>query len=489
MLEHILPASLFGRLVIVLLAGLLPAQLFSSALQFQSWQQQVAQAKGLHLAQHIVNSVKTLESVAATERPLIIRALNSPRLRIFLSAAPGPAQCIPASEIPDYARSFHDFLNDAFEQNHTFCMMAADAGEIPAPSAVIVSQDPDYINRFQWYGRTFLVETQLQDGTWLGVEHRTGSDHALSWPLRLLLTLGLMMTVVITLSLLAVRHLTRPLHLLAQAASDLGRDIEQPPLAVQGPLEVRRAAQAFNTMKARLQRFIKDRARFLSAISHDLKTPVTRLRLRAEMLDDEKIRHALIKDLDEMQEMISATMDFMRGAENPECAQMMDLCALLESIQGDQEAMGHTVKINGDSIPPCPVRPLAFKRCLENLIGNGVKYGESVDITIERQEDDILIHIVDHGPGIPEDKLETVFEPFYRLESSRNRDTGGNGLGLSIARNIARAHGGDLLLLNSPGGGLEALLSLPCLTTEDRRYEETNCGGEDQDVPDYDDGR
>ena len=297
-----------------------------------------------------------------------------------------------------------------------------------------------------------------------------------------------MLTVVITLSLLAVRHLTRPLHLLAQAASDLGRDIEQPPLAVQGPLEVRRAAQAFNTMKARLQRFIRDRARFLSAISHDLKTPVTRLRLRAEMLDDEKIRHAFIKDLDEMQEMISATMDFMRGAENPESAQMMDLCALLESIQGDQEAMGHAVTINGDSIPPCPVRPLAFKRCLENLIGNGIKYGESVDITIERQEDDILIHIVDHGPGIPEDKLETVFEPFYRLESSRNRDTGGNGLGLSIARNIARAHGGDLLLLNSPGGGLEALLSLPCLNTEDRRYRKTYCGVEDQDVPDYDDG-
>lgn len=148
---------------------------------------------------------------------------------------------------------------------------------------------------------------------------------------------------------------------------------------------------------------------------------------------------------------------------------------LLESIQGDQEAMGHAVEISGDPIPPCPVRPLAFKRCLENLIGNGVKYGESVDITVEREQDDILIHIVDHGPGIPEDELETVFEPFYRLESSRNRDTGGNGLGLSIAR-------------NSPGGGVETLLSLPCLTTEDRRYGETHCGGEDQVVPDYDAG-
>jgi signal transduction histidine kinase len=171
-------------------------------------------------------------------------------------------------------------------------------------------------------------------------------------------------------------------------------------------------------------------------------------------------------------------MDFMRGVENPENVQMMDLCALLESIQGNQEAIGHVVTVTGDTIPPCPVRPLAMKRCLENLIGNGVKYGEAVDITVERQEDEILIRIADHGPGIPDDKLETVFEPFYRLESSRNRDTGGHGLGLSIARNIVRAHGGDLHLQNSPGGGLEAVLSLPCAVTEDRRYGGTNCRGD-----------
>jgi signal transduction histidine kinase len=489
MFERMLPASLFGRLVFVLLAGLLPALLFSSAVQYQSWQQQIAQEKGLHLAQHIVNSVQTLESFPATEQPLVIRALNSPRLRIFLSPAPAPAQCVPNSPIPDFAQGFHDFLSYAFEQKHEFCMMVADAEEIPAPSAAIASQDPDYINRFQWFGRTFLVETQLQDGTWLGVEHRTGSGHALSWPLRLLLTLGVMLAVVISLSLLAVRHLTRPLNLLARAASHLGRDIDYPPLAEKGPLEVRRAAQAFNIMKARLQRYIKDRARLLGAISHDLKTPVTRLRLRAEMLEDEELRGAFIKDLDEMQEMISATMDFMRGAENPENVQMMDLCALLESIQGNQEAIGHAVTINGDFIPPCPVRPLAMKRCLENLIVNGVKYGEAVDISVERQKDEIFIRIADHGPGIPDEKLETVFEPFYRLESSRNRDTGGHGLGLSIARNIARAHGGDLHLRNLPGGGLEAVLRLPCAVAEDRRYGGTKCRSKDEHVPDYEDER
>jgi signal transduction histidine kinase len=489
MLDRILPASLFGRLVIVLLAGLIPAVLFSSALQYQSWQQQVAHAKGLHLAQHIVNSVKTMESFPAAERPLVAKALNSPRLRIFLSPAPGPAQCKTGSSTAEFARGFRDYLDYAFEQQHAFCIMVADAGEIPTPSGAIAAQDPDYINRFQWFGRTFLVETQLRDGTWLGVEHRTGAADVLSWPLRLLLTVGLMLAVVITLSLLAVRHLTRPLHLLARAASHLGRDIEHPPLAEKGPVEVRRAAQAFNTMKARLQRYVKDRARILSAISHDLKTPVTRLRLRAEMLEDAELRGAFVNDLDEMQEMISATLDFMRGVENPESVQMMDLCALLESIQGDHEALGHHVTINGDAIPPCPVRPIAMKRCLENLIGNGVKYGDAVDIVVERQQDDIVIRIADHGPGIPEDKLETVFEPFYRLESSRNRDTGGNGLGLSIARNIARAHGGDLHLRNAASGGLEAALSLPCAVTEDRRDGKTSCGSQDANTSVYGDGR
>jgi signal transduction histidine kinase len=267
----------------------------------------------------------------------------------------------------------------------------------------------------------------------------------------------------------------------------LGRDIDHPPLNEEGPQEVRRAAQAFNTMKARLQRYIKDRARILSAISHDLKTPVTRLRLRAEMLEDEPLRDAFVHDLDEMQEMISATLDFMRGAENPESVQMMDLCSLLESIQGDHEAMGHTIKINGTSLPPCPVRPLALKRCLENLIGNGIKYGGSVEISVEAHDDDILIRISDCGPGIPEDRLETVFEPFYRLERSRNRDTGGNGLGLSIARNIARAHGGDLYLRNLSDSGLEALLTLPCAVKEERCYGKTQCGGEDEYAVDHED--
>jgi signal transduction histidine kinase len=286
-------------------------------------------------------------------------------------------------------------------------------------------------------------------------------EEVIAWPARLLLILLVLLVSVAVLAALAVRALTRPLAVLADAASELGRDIRRPPLAESGPLEVRRAAHAFNTMQERLIRYIEDRNRILAALSHDLKTPITRLRLRTELLDDAPLREKFLADLDDMQRMAQASLDFLRGGEDSEAIAPVDINALLESLQEDAEDVGHEVGITGAVRQPLRCRPLALKRCLANLVDNALKYGQRVEIAVTDTQTRLTLTIRDRGPGIPETELEKVFEPFYRLESSRSRDTGGTGLGLSIARNIARAHGGELTLRNHPQGGLEAVLELP----------------------------
>jgi signal transduction histidine kinase len=266
---------------------------------------------------------------------------------------------------------------------------------------------------------------------------------------------------VLVLSLIAVRWLTRPLAALATAAEALGENIDRPPLAESGPLEVQRAARAFNTMQQRLARFIADRARVFTAMSHDLKTPITRMRLRTEMLEDEALRAKFERDLEQMEAMVTQTLDFMRDTSRREEVQRVDVMALLETLQTDYQDAGSTVSIEGRTAEPCPARPLALRRCLGNLLDNAIRYGERAAITVKDEAHCLTITVRDEGPGIPEGDLEQAFEPFFRGEASRSRETGGTGLGLGIARNIARAHGGDLVLRNRPGGGLEAVLSLP----------------------------
>jgi len=289
------------------------------------------------------------------------------------------------------------------------------------------------------------------------------SPQATAMPLRLALTLLILLGTVIALSLIAVRWVTGPLSALATAAEKLGEDINRAPLPETGPSEAQRAARAFNTMQRRLARFIADRTRIFTAMSHDLKTPITRLRLRAEMLDDATLRSKFAKDLEEMESMVTQTLDFMRDANTQETVQRVDVMALLESMQTDYQDTGSRVEIEGSVALPYPGRPLALRRCLTNLVDNAIRYGGRAAIRLEDSADTLTIRILDDGPGIQEDELEQAFEPFFRSEASRSRETGGTGLGLGIARNIARAHGGDLALRNRPEGGLEATLTLPCI--------------------------
>ena len=277
----------------------------------------------------------------------------------------------------------------------------------------------------------------------------------------------LLMTVAAAgLTLWAVRRLTAPVSTLAAAAEALGRDVNAPPLPEDGPSEVATAAAAFNTMAARIRRFVQDRTDLLTAIGHDLRTPITRLKLRAEFVEDEEQRNKMLADLEELEAMVSATLAFGRDAQTAEPVSAIDLAELLRTILDEAgDAWPDLVdKLSYEGPPHLTMRarPLGMKRALSNLVSNAISYGGSARIRLIPPHDGMLvIEVEDAGPGIPPGELERVFEPFHRGEPSRNRETGGVGLGLPIARNIFRAHGGDVSLANRPMGGVKAAVTLP----------------------------
>ena len=258
-----------------------------------------------------------------------------------------------------------------------------------------------------------------------------------------------------------VHKTTKPLSVFASAAERLGMDVHAEPLPESGPSEVVRAAHAFNTMQMRIKRFIKDRTQMLAAISHDLRTPITRLRLRAEFIDDDAQRTKILSDLDEMEAMIAATLTFARDDAATEKSESVDVAAVIAAVCSDQRAAGRDVSYNGPDSLGFIARDLALKRAIYNFIDNGVKYGKCARVNLSTSDRELLILIDDDGPGIPLADRERVFAPFIRLESSRSRETGGAGLGLTIARNAVRSMGGDVEIFNRPEGGLRVRVTLP----------------------------
>lgn len=311
------------------------------------------------------------------------------------------------------------------------------------------------------FARTYVSQVKLGDGTVVTFHHLLPLPST-SLPYRLIALLGLLGLSTTALSVWAVRRLTRPLVQFANAAEGLAKNLNQPPMAESGPLEVRRAVRAFNTMQASLARMIATRAQALSAVSHDLRLPITRLRLRLEADVPEAARERMKRDLDEMDGMIGHTLDYLRAGSDTEPRRPVNLDALLDGVIEDMEELGARVERSGRCRAPLPARPHALRRCIANLLDNARFYGGGlIRVAVEDDGGEVAICIVDDGPGIPQAELEKVFEPYFRIEASRARHTGGTGLGLPIARAIAEAHGGTLSLASKPGGGVSATLSLP----------------------------
>lgn len=262
----------------------------------------------------------------------------------------------------------------------------------------------------------------------------------------------------------AAHRMTRPLRQFAHAADRLGMDVHAPPLPEKGSRELRRATRAFNLMQERIRRFIDDRTQMFAAISHDLRTSLTRLRLRSEFIEDEEQKSKALADLDEMEQMLSETLAFARDDSKTEATTRFDLGQLLQSLGDDLADMGHTASYEGPVHAIFEGRPVALRRAFSNLANNAIAYGNEVTIALKSSDEGFLVEFCDRGPGIPENQRERVFAPFFRLETSRNRETGGTGLGLSVSRNIARQHGGDVVLADRDGGGLIVRVVLPMIS-------------------------
>ncbi|MFJ4544814.1 sensor histidine kinase [Pseudomonas sp. NPDC088885] len=254
--------------------------------------------------------------------------------------------------------------------------------------------------------------------------------------------------------------LTRPIQRLSDAAERLSENLDSPPLDESGPKEARQAAHTFNLMQQRIREQVQQRARMLGAVSHDLRTPLSRLKLRLENISDEKLQGQMRQDLDDMIGMLDATLTYLHEQRTSEALQLMDVQALVESLCENAQDQGADVQVSGHCAP-LPVQPMALRSCLNNLMDNALRYAGQARIELQDQREQLLIHVIDHGPGIAADKREAVFEPFYRLEGSRNRNSGGVGLGMTIAREAAQRLGGQLNLEETPGGGLTAIIRLP----------------------------
>lgn len=306
----------------------------------------------------------------------------------------------------------------------------------------------------------FTLGVQRADGAWLHIRPRNQRSAwgALLWPLLSLSAAGI---VVAGVSIWWSRRLMAPLGRLTEAAQRLGLERLPTHLGEDGPPELRSIARAFNEMSTRLTRFVSDRTQMVAAISHDLRTPLTRLRLRAEDMADPGLRERLLRDVNDMEVMIEATLSFARQESDSEPSRLVDLAVLLQSLCDDRADAGEDAVYEGPLHLTLRCQPVALKRALDNLIGNACQHGSLARVTLAEEGDAVLVRIADAGPGIPPERVEEAFAPFRRLEASRNRATGGVGLGLSVARTIVRAHGGDVTLENRPVGGLLATVRLP----------------------------
>lgn len=475
LLARLRPRSLAAQLTLLLLAALVGAQAVSTVVFLQNRRSAIEVAVREQILGRTAALVRLLEDTPPTLHQRILETAGSPRLAYSIAAAPALTMNAPPRDEPELA----SLLAEAFGgrevriavgerdwrprrfRDHDRGRVGNHAGEHagnragpdgddrppppPAPPPLRVA--------------TASLSVALGPGRWLNVEGQLPSPIFWAWPS--MVSTAITAVAVLVAAGFAVRRITRPLRRLADAADRLGRGEDVPPLPEDGPEEARRTTHAFNAMQGRVRRFVADRTRMIAAMSHDLRTPLTSLRLRAEFVDDDETREKMIATIDEMSRMTEATLAFARDDARDEAARRTDVAALVRAIVDDFADMGADVVADGPDRLDMTVRPSALRRALRNLVENALRYGVRARVTLARGPRETVITVDDDGPGIPADRIDEVFEPFTRLETSRNAETGGVGLGLSTARSIVRAHGGEITLTNREGGGLTATVRLP----------------------------
>ncbi|KAE9644839.1 ATP-binding protein [Pseudomonas sp. PB103] len=441
MIRRLLPGDTLSRRIALTIVAAMLASLALNALFVQVagiWARPPIERTGL--LEQIAATSRVIEAAPVSLRPQLADAASSAMLQVSWKAQ----------------RADFDLPNDG---------VRVEASRVPVLQQLLGGDRKiEAFNPDDWPRNNprahYAALVQLADGSWLSFippERSWGLE--LGTRIAIIIALGLIATFLV--AWIATRQLANPLQRFSRAARRFGTDLRAPPIKIEGPHEIRQAIVAFNTMQAQIQHFIAERTHMLASISHDLRAPLTRMRLRSEFMEDLDHQRKLIRDVEEMQSMINAALAFFREDTHREPSTAFDLSELLQTIIDDYRDQQIEVDFSGPAHLVYDGRPLGIKRVIVNLLENAVKYAQQPRIALRADEYSICIEVSDTGPGIPEAALEQVFDPFFRLEASRNRDTGGVGLGLSAARAIVREQGGELTLSNRHGAGLLARVELP----------------------------
>ena len=475
-----LPQSLMGRLSLVMVAGVLVTQLVGNlvvARQLRAKAQVDVVSASQYLGHSASNSIRFFRNAPPNYRPLLIqqfREMGGTRFFVNVASAPVAIQTIEPNGLADQAlatlrTTIHADLPLLSGIRLAFAwpdrlMVSPDGVRITdLPDAwvqhiLLIKPDPAPV---------LVIQAELEPGNWLYLATLMPNPYFLSSndPLsfdRLVLG-GLPLVAVLVLSILVVlRWITRPLAVLSDAAEAFGTGGPMPALTETGSKEFVTTARAFGAMRERIQKYLADRERLFISISHDLRTPITRLKLRAELLDDEAVRNEFEEDLDDLDMMVKGALQCVKDSDIHENPTEVRLDNLFERMVRGARLAGHEVAYTPSGLS-VRAKPLALKRAVGNLVDNALFYGSSAEIHVHREDGNVHIEVRDHGPGVADDALASVFEPHVRLVHGRDRNDSGLGLGLGIAREIVDAHGGQLRLANHPAGGLVATISLPAL--------------------------
>jgi signal transduction histidine kinase len=462
-----------GWLILLIVLGLGVSQAVTIAIHYDNRRDAQLLLENVRIAERVVAVTRAINLLRLEERPAI--AVGVSKSGLIVAWEPGNA-VNRGKPRNDRAQ----LIAEVIDQRHEgLPLRVIEADYFPAPlsfsradgwfGALLGERVNDLRGRLREVleqnpnDGVYVVSLQLDDQTWVNIA-APDVQTVPAWSAATTALILATLVVVIALSVLGIRRLTAPLGTLTQAADRLGRNVNSPPLPEAGSTDVIQAIRAFNGMQDRIRRFVEDRTRMIAAISHDLRTPITRMRLRAELMGDSEQQQKMLADLSEMETMIAATLSFAREDANTEPRQQVDLAELVRAVCAD---VPQASLVAEQCASPAAIegQPVALRRGFTNLIDNAVRYGSSARIAINCDDRNVIVTIDDDGPGVPEAELDRIFRPFYRLDSSRSRDTGGTGLGLAVARTVFRAHGGDVRLENREGGGLLATVTLPRISS------------------------
>ncbi len=439
-IKKFLPRTLFGRSLLILAAPILLIQIVTTYVFFNVHWSKMTGRLAFAVAGETALIADRVEADAGTENLKEITAWAGQNLELLVSYEAEAA--LEQGEEPQHLRTLRDY-----DIAKTFS--AALEAQVRRPFHINVDE------REKWVEVSIGLEKGLLR---VSVPQRRLFSSSVFVLLRWMIVTSIVLLIV---AVLFMRNQIRPIRRLAVVAERFGKGMDAPSsFKPEGAREVRQAARAFLDMQERIRRQMQQRTAMLAGVSHDLRTPLTRMKLQAAMLESSPDVEALKSDIADMERMIDAYLDFARG-EGGEQAARTDLKAILEHLVAGTRRQGTDIELETEGDLSLQIRPVAFDRCLGNIINNARKYGKRIMIAAKRGEEEVTITVDDDGPGIPEDKREDVFKPFYRIEGSRNPATGGVGLGLPIAQDIVHGHGGKISLGDSPQGGLRVLIKIP----------------------------